>query len=125
MAEKKKNHKGIDNLKPIKSKERARELGRKGGLAYGESVKKKKAITEAIKIALEQIDPDTNQTNAEVIAATAINLGKGGSINHAVFVRDTAGEKPTDKLQQDVKVSKYEDYLKELLDEDSEEDGEF
>ena len=41
------------NLKPVKSKEEARERGRKGGIASGESKRKKKMFAELAERALE------------------------------------------------------------------------
>lgn len=43
---------GMDNLKPIKSVDEARELGRKGGKASGEARRKKKAMREQMEMLL-------------------------------------------------------------------------
>ena len=43
---------GMDNLKPLKSVDEARELGRKGGKASGEARRKKKAMREQMEMLL-------------------------------------------------------------------------
>lgn len=44
---------GIDNLKPIQSKEEAREKGRKGGIASGEARREKATMRKTLEMCLE------------------------------------------------------------------------
>lgn len=76
----KKNKYNIQNLKPFTSeqdREKARESGRKGGIASGEAKRRRKTFAEDFKIALEQLYKDkdgktTGQTNQDVIIAQAV-----------------------------------------------------
>lgn len=45
----------IENLKPIQSKEEARELGRKGGIASGEARREKATMKKTLEMLLDTI----------------------------------------------------------------------
>lgn len=77
------------------SKEEHLAASRKGGIASGETRRRRKTFKELIQIALELTD-ESRQTNAEAIVATAIQQAKGGDDKARIFIRDTLGEKPTD-----------------------------
>ena len=49
---------GIDNLTPVRSVEKARELGSKGGIASGKAKRRKKMIKEIIQTFFEMKAPD-------------------------------------------------------------------
>lgn len=96
-----------ENLKRIQSTEEAREKGRKGGIASGESRRRKKAFREWLEEQLESDGGNLNgqpATKKELIAARLVQKLLDGSVEDRDFlrafevVRDTIGEKPIDKL---------------------------
>ena len=84
------------NLKRLSSEE-ARRNGRKGGLASVESRRRRKSLKELLLIALE-LEHKSGETNAEAIVAKAIQQAIAGDARAREFIRDTIGEKPTDKV---------------------------
>lgn len=62
MAKRKGN---IDNLKPVQSKEEARERGKKGGIASGIARRKKKSLLECARTVLEADIPEKQYKNIE------------------------------------------------------------
>jgi hypothetical protein len=99
--------------------EQRRENGRKGGIASGEAKRAKKAMKERLETLLElslksgkATDIDTiknfaalkgkNITVQDAILIAQINKALKGDINAAVFVRDTAGQNPTQKVEAEV-----------------------
>lgn len=88
-----------ENLKPVKSSEEARTRGRQGGLASGRSRRKRKALREYLNTLLAMpSEADNGRNNAEEIAAALVNQALAGSIRAFETIRDTVGEKPTDRL---------------------------
>lgn len=85
------------------------ENGKKAGVASGKARREKKLFREAIEKQLEANIYD---------AMHALWMkAKQGDVQSAVFLRDTIGEKPSDKIENDVKMS-FEDYLEKVEDED-------
>lgn len=84
------------NLIPIneRSSEEVREMGRKGGIASGKARREKKLFRE-------EIEKQLGASIADIIKAT-IEESKKGNIQASTFLRDTIGEKPTDKLEADL-----------------------
>ena len=99
--------------------EERRELGRKGGIASGEAKRKKKAMRERLEILLDLPLKSGRETDLESIKNFAALKGKNitvqdammiaqihkalkGDTNAAAFVRDTAGENPSVKMEADV-----------------------
>lgn len=88
-----------DNLKPL-STSKAREIGSKGGVASGEARRKKRDIRAAMEALLEQ----RYQTNmGELSGAEAISLKQmekalKGDPKAFELVRDSAGQKPIEKV---------------------------
>ena len=88
-----------ENLKPVKSSEEARTRGRQGGLASGRSRRKRKALREYLNTLLAMpSEAGSGRNNAEEIAAALVNQALAGSIKAFETIRDTVGEKPTDRL---------------------------
>lgn len=89
---------GSDNLIPFseRSKEEARELGRKGGIASGEARRRKKSLKEELITLLE------NGNTQEKISLAIIQQALEGNTKAFEVIRDTIGEKPVDKLEADV-----------------------
>lgn len=91
-----------ENLIPTseRSKEEARELGRKGGIASGEARRRKKTLKEALLLALEIEKGD--KTVQEIGVEALLQKYMSGDIQAFTTVRDTIGEKPTEKIEADV-----------------------
>ena len=91
------------NLIPTseRSKDEVREIGRKGGIASGEARRRKKTLKEALIMALE-LEKD-NKTIQEIGVEALLQKFMSGDIQAFTTVRDTIGEKPTDKIEADVK----------------------
>jgi len=87
------------NLKPL-STEKAREIGKKGGIASGKAKRERKAFKEALLLALETVQND--KTIQEIGIESLMAKYMGGDLKAFEIVRDTIGEKPTEK--QEVKV---------------------
>lgn len=90
--------KGHENLIPTnqRSKEEARELGRKGGIASGIARRERKTLREELTMLLEEDD------NNLKISVALLKRALDGDISAFTTIRDTIGEKPTDKIEADV-----------------------
>lgn len=99
--------------------EQRREHGRNGGIASGEAKRKKKAMRERLEILLELPMRGGKGADLQAIKNFAALKGKNitvqdammiaqiqkalkGDTNAAAFVRDTAGENPSVKVEADV-----------------------
>lgn len=99
--------------------EERREAGRKGGIASGEAKRAKKAMRERLEILLDMklksgkgIDIESIQSFAELkgknitvqdaLMIAQIQKALKGDTNAAAFVRDTAGQNPTQKIETDI-----------------------
>lgn len=85
-----------ENLKPVRSKDEARERGRKGGVASGKSRREKKTLTETLKKLLEMKYEYDGQT-VDGFTMTCVALFKqaqDGNVKAFEVIRDTVGEKP-------------------------------
>ena len=95
--------------------EQRREYGRKGGLKKGENYKRRKELKETLNILLDMPLKTGRTTTVEKVQAFANLKGKNitvdqammvcliqkalkGDLNAIAMVRDTIGEKPTEKL---------------------------
>lgn len=70
------------------------EIARKGGKASGEARREKRLFREAIE---KKLGASLND-----IVEAMINEAKKGNTQASVFLRDTIGEKPTDKVDANV-----------------------
>ena len=115
------------NLKPLQADtERAREIGRLGGIASGEARRKKRTMREAAQQILSGglVFGDDNTrallhalgidvpTNADGLVLVATLKAANGDMEAARFVRDTGGELPTAKVE----LGGIEDKPIEVLD---------
>lgn len=82
------------NLKPVQTKEEARERGRNGGIKSGEARREKKLFKEAIEKQLGQ--------SIDSMISSMIEQAQKGNVQAITFLRDTIGEKPTDKVEAEV-----------------------
>lgn len=78
-----------------RTEEEQREIARKGGVASGKARREKKIFKEAIEKQLGQ--------NIDSMIKSMITQAKKGNVQAIAFLRDTIGEKPTDKVETDVK----------------------
>lgn len=89
----------INNLIPFtseQSREEAEKNGKKGGIASGEARRRKKTLKEELITLLE-----TNDNNNKISVAL-LNKALTGDIQAFTTIRDTIGEKPSDKIEADV-----------------------
>ena len=103
----------------LKTPEERRELGRRGGIASGKAKRKKKAMKERLEILLDMPLKKGKEADLESIRSFAALKGKNitvqeamliaqiqkalkGDTTAAAFVRDTAGENPTQKVEADL-----------------------
>lgn len=84
---------GVDNLKPVRSKEEARERGKKGGIASGEARKARKTFKEQLLIMLE-----TDNLQDDILNAL-VKQARRGNIKAYEVLRDTIGEKPIESIE--------------------------
>lgn len=97
------------NLKPIKSKKRARELGAKGGQKFAENQRRRKTLRENMDIllglpiktaedynrAVEMgVDPE-NTDNAMLLTIALFGKAKTGDVAAYKEIRDLVGEGTT------------------------------
>lgn len=121
MAQRKKttpSEKSLKNLKPIRDPERARELQKRGTEVRRAKAEARKTMKYTLDILLSKslrkgalVLPDdiTNMAEAEgmnVDVQTAINIAviqraMMGDVQAIQFIRDTIGEKPSDKVELD------------------------
>jgi hypothetical protein len=108
-----------DNLIPISSEEEAREKGHKGGIASGEARRKKKFIKEQMELLLSlplkdknaeaklsSLGIDTNNIDNQMAMIISIwNKALKGDTQAFNSIRDTIGEKPTDKTETKTEVT--------------------
>lgn len=97
---------GTKNLIPLpeRTKEEQKAIRVKGGKASGEARRKKKELRELLEIALSQ--PSENNPNIDrwtEVTAALVKKAMAGDTKAFELVRDTIGQKPTDKIEADVK----------------------
>ena len=83
---------GKENLRPVSSKDEARERGRNGGLASGEARRKRKTLKEELLLMLSE--GETQQS----VTLALIEKAMSGDTKAFEVIRDTIGEKPVDKV---------------------------
>jgi len=108
------------NLKPLTTK-KAREIGSKGGKASVEARRKKKDLRLAIEILLETDIKGKNgeiKSGAEAIAIAQFQKALKGDTRAFEVLRDTAGQKPIEKVMvADVEQSVIDEVEKAVLDD--------
>lgn len=77
-----------------RTKEEQRKIARKGGIASGKARREKKIFKEAIEKQLGQ--------SIDSMIESMIKQAKCGNVQAITFLRDTIGEKPTDKVEAEV-----------------------
>lgn len=101
-----------------RSEEEKREIARKGGIASGESKRKKKLMREMLLALLEEKEPKSGKTYRELVTLGLFKGAiKGNAMNYKAIV-ETLGElkiEDEDKLANS--LGKVEDLLTKLNDE--------
>lgn len=106
---------GKDNLIPVRSKNEAREKGRKGGVASGEARRKKRDLRETLETLLKSTLKDEEivskfeefgfkkgMTMQDAISAAMIQQAVKGNVKAFVAIRDTiAPTKEEEALRDD------------------------
>ena len=92
-----------------RTKEERQEIGRKGGLARAENIKKRKSLKEGLIAILEKND------NNNKISIALSNKALNGERQAFTTTRDTLGDKPREEVKN---VISYEDTLKKVSDPD-------
>lgn len=87
----------VNNLRTPTTEE-AREIGRKGGLASGETRRKRKTLREELLAMLA--DGNTQES----ITAALLEKAMDGDVKAFEVVRDTVGEKPVDRIETNVDI---------------------
>ena len=97
--------KGHENLQPFAvDSPRTKECASKGAKACTEVKHKKKLLRDLLNELMEKQNPlmlDENgdpMTNAAIMAVKAIDAASGGDWKAWELVRDTAGQKPIEKI---------------------------
>ena len=94
-----------DNLKPFnsnQSREEAKKNGRKGGKKSGEVRRQKKTMREMLDYLLEKeltSKSGEKATTLEAMMTAMIKQGLSGNVKAVEFIRDTTGQKPTEKVE--------------------------
>jgi hypothetical protein len=87
-----------ENLRVLTSEE-AREIGKKGGIASGKARAERKTLKEELLLLLSQ------GNTQEKISLSLIAQAMEGNTKAFEVIRDTVGEKPTDKIEADVGIT--------------------
>ncbi len=109
----------LKNLKPVKTSDEAKALGQKGGIKSGEVRRERKKLQETVSTilsmapgleadrqALKQLGIDeSDQNNQTLLVLSMMRAAAEGDVKAATWLRDTAGEKPIEKLEANVQAS--------------------
>lgn len=92
-----------ENLIPFneRTEEEQRAIATQGGIASGVARRNKKMLRECLEMLLEKEITDKNgikATGAEALAAKLFQQALQGNIKAFEVVRDTAGQKPAEKV---------------------------
>lgn len=87
------------NLIPVKTKSEARAKGRTGGIKSGEARRKRKTLREELLALLSQ------GKTQEKMSLALIEKAMNGDTKAFEVIRDSIGEKPTDKIEQDTNAT--------------------
>lgn len=113
-----------DNLHPFtseQSREKAKENGKKGGIASGQAKRDKKNIRLAVEALLEMDIKGKNgevKSGAEAICVAQLQKALKGDTRAFEALRDSAGQKPIERVMvAEVDQSVIDEIEKEILDD--------
>jgi hypothetical protein len=130
-----------ENLKPARTKKEAAKRGKAGGKASGKARREKKSMQELAKIVLNmpydatdaELDelektcfvefPDKHLTVGERSLLAVAKKAMKGDASALAFIRDTAGEKPIEKLEVSGNVEVAANKIRQLIDAKKANDG--
>lgn len=119
---------GTKNLIPTnkRSKEEAKRLGKKGGIASGKARREKKTLRQCLEILLERTLKDKKGieiTGAEAVSLKVFEKALKGDIRAFEVLRDTAGQKPVEKVQMktDINIAESAERLSNIFEQIKEE----
>ena len=109
--------KGEENLIPLseRTKEEQRKIQKKAGKASGEARREKKLFQKAVLAALEAASGKGGTLLEEIVSAQ-IKRALKGDTRAFEALRDTSGEKPTDKVEASV-TNENKDLMREYLEQ--------
>ena len=90
-----------ENIKPVRSTKEARKRGKAGGIASGKARRRKKLLKECLDELLEkewENRQGEKMSGAEAISVAVFKKALAGDMKAYEIVRDTAGQKPVDKV---------------------------
>lgn len=95
-----------ENLIPVRTEEEAREKGRNGGIASGVARREKRTLRQCLELLLAMKAPEGHEgkDTSEAVSAALIKKALTGDVAAFTALRDSVGEKPTDKLNVDGKM---------------------
>lgn len=115
------NEKNLTPFTSEQSREEAVKNGRKGGQASGVAKRRKKSMKAAAKMLLDMPVtskelqqkmkllgvPDGDSTYQMAVMVAMLNQAMKGNVKATYFLRDTAGESPSDQIRrEELKVSR-------------------
>ena len=95
------NEKNLVPFTSEQSHEEAVKNGRKGGIASGEARRQKKLLRECLEVLLEKEMKGRNgevMTGAEALSSKLFAEAMKGNVKAFEVLRDTAGQKPVEKV---------------------------
>lgn len=112
------------NLNPFGTltEDEQRKISSKGGKASGEARRKKKLLRECLEILLEKEMTDKKgetMTGAEALSAKLFKEAMKGNVKAFEVLRDTAGQKPVEKVQMnaDVNIAESAERLSNMFEQ--------
>lgn len=90
-----------DNIKPIRSTKEARKRGKNGGIASGKARREKKLLKDCLDELLQrewENKQGEKMSGSEAISVVVFKKALAGDMKAFEIVRDTAGQKPVDKI---------------------------
>ena len=105
-----------------RSPNEVRENGKKGGIASGKARRQKKLLRECLEILLEKEMTDKKgetMTGAEALSAKLFKEAMKGNVKAFEVLRDTAGQKPVEKVQMnaDVNIAESAERLNNMFEQ--------
>lgn len=112
------------NLNPFGTltEDEQREISSKGGKASGEARRKKKLLRECLEILLEKEITDKKgetMSGAEALSTKLFAEAMKGNVKAFEVLRDTAGQKPVEKVQMnaDVNIAESAERLSNMFEQ--------
>ena len=121
---------GTKNLKPNtrenRTKEEQKQIAIKGGIASGKARREKKTLRQCLEILLERTLKDKKgieMSGAEAVSLKVFEKALKGDIRAFEVLRDTAGQKPIEKVQMktDINIAESEERLSNIFEQIKEE----